>query len=852
MTTTTADSLLAAYAATDRGSGVDELVDQLGQARPHWIEIADAFDKMGADELHRRTTEIRRLLEQDGVTYNVGTGGRRRHQPWNLDVLPVVLPRTEWDRLKRGVVQRAELLNLVLDDLYGDRRLMTEGVVPASVVLGDPQFLRECDGIKLPGDHQLVMCATDVVRTAGDGWIALAQRTQSPSGASYAAENRRVLARVFPSIFHNADVQPITPYLQALGEALRNAAPPDIDDPGIVILSAGPMSETAFEHASLAAHLGYPLVGGNDLQVREGKVWLRTVGGLTRVHVILRRVDAWFADPLELRPDSTLGVAGLVDATRTGAVSVVNTLGSGVLENAALHTFLPELSTRLLGQDLLLPAAGAWWCGDDAQRSHVLANLGQLIVRPASRHGLGSSIDTSQCSQAELDTLSNRIQQQPHEWVGQELISLATSPLMGADGFDPLPTVLRTYAVSSGEEYATMAGGLAQAAPADRRAVALRAGAIAKDVWVTGQEVAARRQRVVEAETDAAPVGAMTPAARAAENLFWLGRYGERAEATVRLLRVVSERRDEFGHVPGPGAAALGTLLQTLSATTGTFPGFVADNGTELMADPDQEIRALLAQSDKPGSVAHAIVHMFDAIDVLRDQISVDTWLVVGSLQRELDVFVSLDNDQSRDMTRVLNDLVEGLLALAGVSSESTMRDPAWHFTECGRRIERALQTSALLTSTLSAERGAAAESLLLESVLVAAESIITYRRRYRSMPRVRNVLALLVHDVDNPRSIAFQLAALERSLPLLLPGQIGARSVAIEATIQRLIAVVGAAESASLAAASPTGSRDSLVALGNELQSELRTLSDLITDQYFSKLMPQRSVVTPIGARHP
>ena len=837
-------SALTSSYARNQGSSVDELIDQHGVLRPHWTQIAESLDEFGPNELQRRSAEIRRLLEQDGVTYNVTTGGRRRHQPWNLDALPLVLPSTEWLTIEQGIVQRAQLLDLILQDLYGERRLLRDGLIPPSIVLGDPQFLRECDGIRLPGQHQLVMSATDLVRTSDRGWVALGQRTQAPSGAAYAMENRRVLARVFPAMFHSSRVQRVAPFVPALGQALRAAAPPGIENPGIVILSPGPMSETAFEHASLAAQLGYPLVEGGDLHVRDGQVWLREVGGLRRIHVILRRVDAWFADPLELRPDSTLGVAGLVDACRVGAVSVANTLGSGVLENAALQALLPGLCQHMLGEELQICPAQAWWCGDDAQRSHVFANLGQLVIRPASRQGLGSSIDTSRSTRAELDALRKRIQSRPAQWVGQELLEPATAPLVSANGFERRPTVLRTFAVAHGDGVYAMPGGLARAASSRSGTIAAGAGAIAKDVWITG-DVGSEHQHSFT--VDATPIlaaGPTAPAARAAEHLFWLGRYAERAEATVRLLRVVSERRDEFGHVPGgPGFAALTALFETVTRTTGTFPGFVGDDAARMRIAPDAELFALLTNGERVGTVAHAIVHMFDAIDVLRDQLSVDTWLVVGSLQRELEELATEDEAASDDITRVLNDLVEGLLALAGVGNESTVRDPAWHFMECGRRIERALQISTLLTTTLSTERGAAAESLLLESVMTASESIITYRRRYRAQPRLPGVLELLIHDQNNPRSISYQIHALQSSVRELVPDQSAPAESGMQRVVDQIQELLTQADTHMLAAANRGGSRGALDELGAALQAGLRELSDLISTEYFQRILPQRSM---------
>ncbi len=447
------------------------------------------------------------------------------------------------------------------------------------------------------------------------------------------------MSRVFAHLFRTTGVRRLTPFIEAMRSALLGAVPDGVDDPTIVILSPGSLSETAFEHASMAAQLGYPLVQGSDLQSRNGRVGLRTVGGWVPVHVIMRRVDAGFCDPLELRSDSTLGIPGLTDACRAGTVSVVNTLGSGVLENAGLGGLMSTLAKHLLGTDLVLESVPSWWCGDPASRSHVLAHLGELVVRPLSRSTLEHSIDTSRASAADIDELRRRISARPDQWVGQERLVPGSAPVLTATGIAPRATVLRTFAVAHGDSYVAMPGGLARAGSSDLAGpITNLAGAESKDMWVIGTDAA----HVIEFRPEESSPAPTTPIdalpARAAEHLFWLGRYAERAEATVRLIRTINARRDEFDQAPpGPGPASLTVLLEALTRITGTYPGFVGDDAPALLDDPTDELLSLVVDDHRPGTVAHAIRHMYDAIDVVRDQLSIDTWLVVGSLQRELE-----------------------------------------------------------------------------------------------------------------------------------------------------------------------------------------------------------------------
>ena len=828
-------------------SGRDELVAGDGSIRSHWARLAASYRDLGMEELVRRRDEIALLLEQDGVTYNVATAGGRPHRPWELDPIPLVLSNDEWATLERGVSQRARLLDLVLADLYGPRRLLSGGSLPADVVLEDPAFLRVCDGISLPAERQLVVYAADLTRDSGGDWLAMGNRTQAPSGAGYAIQNRNVISKVFPTIFRNAEAMRLAPFIRTLRATLQAAAPSGVEDPSIVVLTPGPLSETAFEHAFIATQLGYPLVEGSDLVNRGGRIWLRTVSELVPVDVILRRVDAWFCDPLELLPESTLGVPGLVDATRSGTVTVVNPLGSGVLENAALSVFLPELARNLLGEDLALPSVESFWCGHAASKSHVLANLEDMVLRPTSRRQGGSTIDATLLSRAELEELAARIDTDPRAWVGQRRVEPATAPLLSNDGFHPQPTVLRSFAVAAGSDYHVMTGGLARTSQTSSRGpITNRTGAIAKDTWVLSTEP----ETLGGFWLTGAPTPAAEPAAplpsRAAENMFWLGRYSERAEAAVRLLRVVNGRRTEFEQVSeGPGAEALEALLEAVTRVTTTFPGFVGDDADQKLADPGEELLSLVVDADRPGTVAQAINRMFVAVEVLRDQLSVDTWLVIGSMQGRLERLESISSDRDDAVTTVLNGLLESLLALSGLMAESMVRDHAWQFMEAGRRVERALQTTALVGALLTVDHEPAAESLIAESALTAAESIITYRRRYRSHAQVITLLDLLLDDPGNPRSLRFQLDRLDLGVGALDAARRHDDGAAALTRVQGALELLEGVDSSRLAEVAD-GRRPSLQSFLWEMRQHLLGVADAIGADNFTRLLPQHSMSTP------
>lgn len=725
---------------------------------------------------------------------------------------------------------------------------MRRRLLPPELVYGHPGFLRPCDQIRIPGPQQLLTCAIDVARDAdGSTWV-LADRTQAPSGAGYALENRVVISRVFPSLYRDAQVHRLAPFFRALRASLVGVAPPTATDPRVVVLTPGSLSETAFEHAFLASYLGYPLVEGNDLTVREGRLWFRSLGRLEPVDVVLRRVDTWFCDPLELRPDSRLGVPGLVEACRRGTVSVVNTLGSGVLENPALMAFLPKLSEALLGQELHLPCVPTWWCGDRLSRKHVLAHLDQLVIKPVARSVGQGSIVGWELSSTELDELRSRIESRPQAWIGQARLALASAPTLSNQGLDARRTVLRTFLVARGESYMAMPGGLTRAAPTgDGVLISNQTGAVNKDTWVLASEPEVPNSYWFRSGPAVAAVDpAASMSSRAAENLFWLGRYAERAEDLVRLLRVVNDRRNEFERGTNPaGTVCLRVLLGALTHTTTTYPGFVGDVAG-LLDSPEPELLSLLLDEHRPGTLAHAARHLVDCAYAVRDQLSADTWMMIGSISHELLDLGAEPSERQNLVEAKLSRVMQNLLALSGLIGESMVRDPGWRFLDAGRRIERGIQLTGFLSATLAERRGLATDSLLLESTLVATESIITYRRRYRSQAQLETVLDLLLLDAENPRSMAYQVEALGgdvRAFPVHATS--GRISTAEKHTLATSTALL-LGDTAALATPSPDGFYRSLIAFLGQTASGLARTADAIQETHFMTQVPQRAMLTP------
>jgi uncharacterized circularly permuted ATP-grasp superfamily protein/uncharacterized alpha-E superfamily protein len=834
--------LLAGYLPAD--GAFDEMVDH-GGLRDHWERIAASVDRLGPGVLEDRRREARRLLTEDGVTYNQTTGDRTVARPWTLDLLPVVLRDAEWTSIEAGLAQRAELLDLVLADVYGECRIVDEGLVPPEVIHGHPGFLRECHEIRLPSERQLFQAAFDLGRTAEGDWTVLADRTQAPSGAAYALENRVVTARVLPELYRRSEVVRLAPFFRSMRAALHRVAPRTDDGPRIVVLTPGPWSETAYEHGALATHLGLPLVQGSDLRVRDGRVWLRTPGRLEPVHVIVRRVDAAFGDPLELRPDSTLGAPGLLDACRVGNVSVVNTFGSGVLENPGLAPYLPQLARALLGSDLLLPSVESWWCGDPLARRHALGRLDRLVfksVAPTPVTVLGWEIGPAQRAE-----LAAAIAARPHAWTAQAPVPLSSTPTFAEGRLAPRKTVLRGFAVAGTDGYVVMPGGLTRVAPDDATEhISNQHGAWSKDTWVLAgkpEPIAGYWLQPVSSPTPSDPPPPLSQ--RAAENLFWLGRYAERAESLVRLLRVTSDRLNELSTATNPaGHATVAVLLEALARSSGSANEASETAPATLAGGAVAEVRALLVDGSRTGSVAYAVRRVLDAAAQVRDQLSSDTWLVIGHLDHDL---ANLDDGPMASDAGGLGRVVAAMLALAGLSAESMVRDDGWQFMEAGRRLERALQITALLAATTTIRRDDATDGMVLESTLVAAESIITYRRRHRSQARVATLLDLLLCDGANPRSLAFQVERLS-SVIEAMPTAEPAHQTDLEALVRQLAAQVEGIDTAELArtqgpSTSGQPGRPVLVGQLDAITGILTSLGEAIDRAHFSHQLPQRPV---------
>ncbi len=826
--------------------GFDAMRDARGRVLPHWEYLLGAFQTLGPAGVAERRREADRLIRDNGVSYNLYGDTQGVSRPWNLDLIPLLIRSDEWAVLERGLMQRAELLNQVLLDLYGPRDLIREGLLPADLIDADPRFLHPCHGIEVAGNRPLIQYAADLTQTADGGWCVLRDHTESPSGAGYALENRIVLSHVLPSLFRDSHVHRVAGFFRSMRRTLSRLALRRDQHARVAVLTPGPGHEAHFEHAYLANYLGYGLVQGGDLSVRDGALWLRTLGRLEPIHAVLRHVDAVWCDPLELSEVSLLGVPGLVQATRNGKVVFANALGSGLLEHPGLAAFLPLLSQRLLGEDLLLAGAPTYWCGDPASLQSVLDNLAALMVSPVRGPHAGQWFVGAELPPERLSALTAEIRAAPRAYVARLEIPLSTSPSMIDGSIQPRPTVLRSFLVSEDEGYTVLPGGLSRAAKSlGARSVSNQLGVCAKDTWVLASEPE-RQETLILSDDRTAPAVVLESevSSRVADNLFWIGRYAERAEGLVRSLRGIIFKLSER---LGDSGCCIRSLLEALTHQTLTYPGFVGEGAAERLREPAPEMLSLISDPGRVGGLPQTLLALVNAAWSVRDRLSTDTWRVVNDIERCSLALTRAPPGELSEALDELDPLITSLVAFAALTHENMTHNEGWHFLETGRRLERGSNLATLLKSSLAQVGPEAEETLLIEAVLGITDSLITYRRRYQAGTRVGALLDLVFQDESNPRSLAYQLATLERLVGQMPRMESAGRCTQVEKLVLQALTAVRVAEIDTLVRTEGASDRRAtLVSLLEGVQSQLAAVSDALTARYFAHEERPHSLLSP------
>jgi uncharacterized circularly permuted ATP-grasp superfamily protein/uncharacterized alpha-E superfamily protein len=797
-----------------KGNRYDECVDATGKLRAPW---AGFFEHLGADpaaKLRAATDACRRAIIEQDVSMNVYLGEQSDSQPWPLDAVPLLISAAEWTQITRGLRQRAHLFNEILLDLYGPQKLLREGHLPAKLGMANPHFLRACAGLGKPDGVFLHSYAADLARSPDGQWWVIEDRLDAPSGLGYTLQNRIIARQALPDVFHRAPVQRLYQFFQDYRASLE-ALSPNREAARITLLSPGPANETYFEQAYLSRYLGYTLAEGEDLITRDGQVFLRTVGGLKRTDVLVRRVDSDFCDPLELDPRSLLGVPGLVQAAHGGQVALANQLGARALETPALLAFLQPLCRHILGEELLLPSAGTWWGGQDGPLNYILENLHDLVVKPVFRAtGAPPPRYGARMGKAARAALADEIRAQPWAWCGQERVLHGTTPGWHEGNLRPMPFITRFFLAWRDHDYIVMPGGLTRCNPkGEDMIVSLQQGSISKDTWVLDEVSSNSTPALPPARiTEALRHPAATPS-RMADNFFWLGRYLERCSQLVRKLEKIGPlMRDEIAMLdPGVATDALRIVL------------VAQDARSPIDATLEQQtalLRQVAADRSHGSSLASNLDYLGNLLDRIKVRMPPEAWQMLRQMRRRPAV---LD-------AAAYSALQQQLTAFEGLTAEAMPRDTAWRFLDLGRRIERGSQLLSLLRGLLHPSDGLPPTEFRLQTVLHLSDCLSTYRSVFHGALNTEAALDWLFHSPENPRGLHFQVDRINTHLGTL-PEELAPQAVATLRTIAfRMLSDVRLAKLHELAA-DPVNANATFL----ELRTGLAGMSDRLTHIYFS-----------------
>jgi uncharacterized circularly permuted ATP-grasp superfamily protein/uncharacterized alpha-E superfamily protein len=821
----------------------DELTGGSGQVRPRWQPVLEAFAAMGGEATQAAQDKAQRLLEENDVTFTA-LGDRDASRQWRLDLFPLLIEPDEWSAIERGVVQRTLLLNHLLGDLYGAQRVLKDRLLPPGLVYGNPHFLRPCTSIPVRDDLHLNFVAYDLARSAAGHWWVVSDRTQAPAGAGFALENRVVSSQCLPELFAERNVRRLASFFRAFSERFLSLSARD--QPQAVFLSPGPSKQNYFEHAYLARYLGFTIAEGSDLTVRDDRVYLKTVEGLKPVDLIMRRINSELCDPLELRTDSLVGVPGLLQAARAGKVTIGNALGSGLVESDSFLSFLPALSQYFLDEELAMPSLATWWCGQERERRYVLDHLDELVVRrvrssrslfPRGQEGLFKPGMPAE----DRERLIREIERNGYEFIGQEPLSLSLAPTWsGANALRAAPVLLRVYVAATSKGYEVMPGGLARVADGtDPHAAWLELGDVSKDTWVLSDQPVEQFSLLAQRKaSQRLHRGGRDLPSRTADNLFWLGRYTERAEGAVRLLRsLVTRLGGEMGStrtfVSPERVVAMLMAQKHLSARRGRRAML---EGREAVQD---ELWTILFDPECKDGLATVLGNVQRNAEAVRERLSYDTFRILRDLA-DVQSWELSPGHETDDALRLLNRLIQYLAAFNGMVAENMTHGYGWRFLDMGRRLERTRAMIQMIQQlAVGGESEAGGE---LDLLLELADSTMTYRARYQAAPQLAAVLDLLLCDESNPRSAVYQIATLDEHIAHLPSGEEEGLLTADQRLVTRLKNELKLAEPIELGGGVIRfDTRIDLERLLRRIERDVHELSDHIAERFFSHSAPTR-----------
>ncbi len=734
---------------------------------PTWTTFFNFLGTDGFHDLNHRTASLRRQIRDNGVTYNVYADANGPQRPWSLDLFPLIISGDEWADIETGIKQRTRLLNSVMGDVYGPQTLLHQGLLPAALVQGHPGYLRAMQGVQPAGGMFLHIAAFDMTKGPDGKWWVVSQRTQAPSGLGYLLENRLSISMLFPEAFRGMAVARLADSYESLINSMKALSP--VQDSRIVLLTPGPYNETYFEHAYLARYLGLTLVEGSDLLVRNEKLYLKTLQGLEPVHGILKRLDDEFLDPLELRSDSTLGVPGLLQVIRAGNVQVANAPGSAFLESPALLGFLPALSERLLGETLSLPSLSTWWCGEQAVMQDMLPQLKNCVIKPTYPGSGMESVIGHTLSQRGLDEWAGRMLRNGEDYTVQAYMPLAQTPTWQGEKIAPRSAMLRVFALPDGQGgWRVLPGGLARLAGKNENIASMQRGGSSADVWALASRAESVQSTASPVTPEPAPplLRKQPVTSRAAENLFWLGRYTERAENSLRLAQITLQSLAGEDQSSQPLLAWISQMAANHGLVLHDVPA-----ATQAKRVFERSLIAGLADVTTHASVGFNLRALKSAASAVRERLSQEQWHVIVQMEqdffRRCELFMpehEAHHDYSSiEALRALEATSNYLAAITGAQTDRMMRDDGWRLLSIGRHIERLATLSGALAAGF--ETKAVFDSSGFSAIVALFDSTITFHAQYQQRRDLPALLNLLVQDLDNPRSLSWVIKTMRGRL---------------------------------------------------------------------------------------
>ncbi|MCH6258940.1 circularly permuted type 2 ATP-grasp protein [Puniceicoccaceae bacterium K14] len=818
----------------------DEFYGEDHTPRPQWQDLDRHFSKIPPENWQRRELQLKRLIKDNGITFNVYSNRGSNARPWNLDMIPLAMSQKEADKIESALSQRANLLNIILKDVYGRQSMLQSSKMDPHLIFANPSFLHPCHGLLAHRDQHINIYAADLLRSKDGTWKVLSDRVESAAGLGYALENRMLMSRIFPKVLKNANTQSLQPFINAFCSHIESLAKQNTDTPNVALLTPGPNNNTYFEQSFLARNLGYTLAEGADLTVRNNRLYMKTIGGVQPVDVLLRRVHSDWVDPLEMRNDSLLGIPGLINAIRQGNLAVANGLGSGFVENPAMLAFLPWYSRNFLGENLEIPSVSTWWCGQEQERDYVLSRIDELVIKPTfarkgAKYHFGPLLSSTEKS--ELIALIRRF---PERFCGQEIESEAMLPTYEDGSVKARQHKVRVFLVPGPTGWRMLPGGLGHYYQDSIVADQPKRGS--KDIWVINEKSKDTEESKPSANSSSALSlrrHSFDLPSRTADNLFWLGRYIERSESQARLLRtIISLLLEETGSESHQ--LVIPFIQQTLPLDESASKLFKDDSSELDLTKAEAHLSELLHSASNTSSLLYNLSSVVRTASSVKERLSIDAWKRINHLDDFTQIITpSSDSIYSEESIQFLDDSLDLSASITGHLTENMTRSPGWTFLQIGRRIERSMTTSSILETIFKDPKNY--QDTLFTRFLELSDCSITYRRRYLNTITPEAILDLIVFDETNPRSLIHQARELERLLTNL-PHSSGRSHHPIDQHTIRFFSRIGLASPGELLSQKGEILKVTMESFFETLRNELSNTSFAIEQTYFAHTKPHQS----------